>query len=367
MKTSSHAQLSAPFYDPLRSYEENYELGPFGAFADKVKWQPSSPPSFRFLGIPLHTRLGIPAGPLLNGKFIKAALEKGFSAVVYKTVRSRTYPVHQVPNVLAVQVDGDLTLEKAKLPLIANTEYTQPLSITNSFGVPSKDPVTWTRDLKQVVKQTPVGQLVIGSFQGTLGSGSVDDFIADWVETAKLVAKTGVKVMELNVSCPNEGTSHLLCFDIERTVAIVKAVRAVVSVPLIIKIAYFEDQEALRKLVTQLGESVDAISAINTIPAQIVDAEGQQALPGKGRLVSGVCGSAIRWAGLEMVERLSRLKQELGLKYEIVGVGGVMTAGDVKAYLQAGANLVMTATGAMWNPHLAQEAYQELETAKEPK
>ena len=43
------------------------------------------------------------------------------------------------------------------------------------------------------------------------------------------------------------------------------------------------------------------------------------------------------------------------MKFTIVGVGGVSSADDFKKYREAGADAVMSATGAMWNPMLAQE------------
>jgi dihydroorotate dehydrogenase len=171
-----------------------------------------------------------------------------------------------------------------------------------------------------------------------------------------LVKETGAKILEVNLSCPNEGTAHLLCFDIERTRQIAEAIKNEIgNTPLVIKIAYFKSDEELRKLVDAVGGVVQEISAINTIPAEILDEKGNQALPGPGRLVSGVCGSSIKWAGLEMVERLDKLRQESSQNFKISGVGGVLNKEDYRAYRAAGADAVMSATGAMWNPYLAQE------------
>ncbi len=100
---------------------------------------------------------------------------------------------------------------------------------------------------------------------------------------------------------------------------------------------------------------MQGISAINTIQATIVDEQGKQALPGEGRLRSGVCGASIKWAGLDMTKKLKKIKEELHLNFQIIGVGGVMTALDFLEYRDAGADAVMSATGAMWNPYLARE------------
>jgi dihydroorotate dehydrogenase (NAD+) catalytic subunit len=84
-----------------------------------------------------------------------------------------------------------------------------------------------------------------------------------------------------------------------------------------------------------------------------VDEKGEQALPGPNRLKSGVCGAGIKWAGVDMAKRLAAARTKLGLDYKIVGVGGVMSAADYHEYRAAGADLVQSATGAMWNPQLA--------------
>ena len=99
--------------------------------------------------------------------------------------------------------------------------------------------------------------------------------------------------------------------------------------------------------------TVQAIAAINTISARLVDAAGRQALPGAGRERSGVCGHAIRRAGLDMVARLAAIRERLGLDFAIIGVGGVVEPSDYDDYRVAGADAVMSATGAMWDARLA--------------
>lgn len=356
--------IQIPFYDPEKSYEENFKKGPFGAFADGKMIKQGEPLlKYDFLGFKINSPFGIPAGPLINGKFVKGALDKGFDLPIYKTVRSGKYPCHPWPNVLAVKVVGDLTLEKAEGKLAADQNYKQPISITNSFGVPSFEPEFWQKDLSDAVKYARPGQIVIGSFQGTKKTGqSVEEYINDYRITAQLLKDSGVKVIEVNLSCPNEGTNNLLCFDTERSVKVAQAIKEVIGdIPLIIKIAYFRDAGALKNLVKRIGQFVQGISAINTISVEIVDENGEQALPGEGRLRSGVCGHAIKWAGLDMVKRLKRLREEFRYSYAIIGVGGVATPEDFFEYRGAGADIVMSATGAMWNPYLAKEIKKRLE------
>jgi len=355
--------LREPFFDPGKTYEQNWKEGPFAGFADGVVL-PLGEPRFDFLGEKLSYPIGIPAGPLLNAKFVKAALDKGFNVPIQKTVRSRVRASNEWPNVLGADIEGDLTLEMAQKPIVVRNEYKEPLSITNSFGNPSYEPAVWQKDLRECVAYAKPGQLVVCSFEGTKWEGfSHDDYINDWVQGAQMIKDCGVKVVETNFSCPNEGAASLLCFDVPKVKLITSAIKKQIGdTKLVIKIAFFEEDE-LRELVKEVGNIVDGFAAINTIPAPVVTPEGKQALPGAHRVRSGICGHAVKWAGLDMTRRLKALREEFGMKYAIVGSGGVTIPSDFKEYRDAGADVVMTATGAMWNPYLAQEIKKEYPNA----
>ena len=345
MQVLSTAMLSTPFYDPNKSYEENWETGPFGAFADGKE-----------LGQEKRIPFGIAAGPLLNAKFIKAALDKGFDICVYKTVRSYEKKSNQWPNVLQVDIKGDLTLEQAKKGVTTKKGFSEPLAITNSFGNPCYPPEIWQPDMAQAVSYARPGQQVWGMIEG--------DNLDDWVLAGRLINETRIHAIEANLSCPNEGdkVKRLLCYDTDKSRDIVYAIKNKIGdTPLMVKISYFENQEELQDLVKKLGNIVQGFSAINTIPAPVYDEHGKQALPGgEWRLKSGICGTPIKWAGLEMTKHLYEIRKSIKANYQICGVGGVTTPADYHEYRSAGADLVMSATGSMWNPHLAIEIKKTL-------
>ena len=337
----------------------------------------TNPSAADFLGHRVDLPFGIPAGPLLNERFTTAAFRAGFDLATYKTVRSRAWGCNAFPNVLAVHpraADGSLTPGRAELDegVLADTRYEQPISISNSFGVPSRDPDEWQPDMRRAIEAAGDGQLLIPSFQGSRTPGmTTDDYIADHVTTARLVTETGADLMVMNTSCPNEGHNRLLCHDPELVGRITEAVKSEIGDrALAIKLAYIPpveveggwgearrivDDSALEFMVRQTAArgTVQAFSAINTISARLVDKDGNQALPGAGRDRSGVCGRAIRGAGLDMVVRLAAIREKLGLDYTIIGLGGVVEPKDYLAYRAAGADAVMSATGAMWDATLA--------------
>lgn len=349
------------FYNPHKTYDSNFDDGP-EIFEKTKPYVNQGSPKFNFLGHKVYSPFGIPAGPLLNSSYIKYAFDNGFDVVCYKTQRSVEFTSNEFPNVLYVDVEGDLTLEKAANPQIGSSYTNKPkelLTITNSFGNPSRGPDFWVSDIKKALSYQKEGQLLIVSVVGTIQDGfSSDDYYDDFAKTAELVVGAGAKAVELNLSCPNVANEGVLCYSPDAVNAVCKKTKERIGdVPLIAKFGYFSSpqNDLLEKIIKDNTDYIAGISAINTIAAPIVDKNGNQALPGPSRLKSGVCGNAVRWAGIDMVKRLNKIREQHNCKFEIIGVGGVMSPDDFKKYRSAGADLVQSATGAMWNPKLAAE------------
>ena len=357
--------MKSLFYDTGLTYDQNYSKGPLGLKTlKKPVFKESEKSGFRFLGFPIDIPFGIPAGPLLNSKFIKGAFDFGFAVSVYKTVRADTFPCHPYPNVLYVNTPLELHPEKTPR-LIATGRFPQnssAVNITNSFGVPSKTPIEWQKDVRKAKTYEKNGQLLILSFMGTVKKNQTqEEFIADFAKAAKFANQTGVKALEANLSCPNIGNEGLVCYNLTITEKVCNAIRKVIGkTPLILKVGYYKNFKDVERLAEIANKYADAISSINTLQVEVVDENGNQALPGSNRLRSGVCGNSIRWAGLEMVKKLNKIRTANDYKFEIVGVGGVMTVKDYLEYRKAGADLVQSATGTMWNPYLAYEISKKI-------
>ena len=350
----------ALFYDPAKTYDDNYDNGPFAM--DAADLREDAEPQFTFLGFPISFLFGIAAGSLPTSRHTDAAFRLGYDVVCYKTQRSGEFPCNPFPNVLPLDVDGDLTLENLAHPLITRVNYPEDvreLTITNSFGVPSRGPHVWVDDVKQALKGVGKGQLLIMSVVGTIKPGfSEEEYYDDFATAAREAVDAGAQAVEVNLSCPNVASEGVICYSPDAVEQIVsRTKKAIGDVPLVIKVGYYkpDQQELLENIVARVAPNIAAISAINTLAGEIRDADGNQALPGEGRLRSGVCGAGITWAGLDMVRRLDDLRQDSNYLYEIIGVGGVMTPDDFWAYRQAGADVVMSVTGAMWNQYLAQD------------
>lgn len=351
---------SSLYYDPSKTYYQNVQEGPYGELAKGEKYQTLGQPQRLFLDQPVHLDLGISAGPLVNGRAVKAALDLGWDIVTYKTARSREYGVNGFPNLLPTELHQLYTSEIAENGVRVGRSFSFPGSPTNSFGVPSLPPDIWLPDATEAVNYANLGQVVVVSFQGT-PSGNVDAFVRNHAETAVLAKKTGAEIIECNMSCPNEGSAHLLCLDPETSGNAVRAMREEVGddLNLLVKMCYYNDQELLRHFVQAVGPFVDGFTAINTMAANILDHDSRPAF-GEGREKAGISGEYIRPYGLDMVSRLIHLREDLSLDYEVVGVGGVFNKQHYDAYKAAGAIGVETATGSLANPRLALEIKSQL-------
>ncbi len=119
-------------------------------------------------------------------------------------------------------------------------------------------------------------------------------------------------------------------------------------------------EATLRQIIEATVPYLQGYSAVNAVPVPVTSAEGEQALPGAGRNVAGVCGAALKATGLDVVSRLARIRAEERYDFAIIGVGGLATPADYRAYLDAGADAVQGATGPMWNHRLAVGIAQNL-------
>src|SRR5579862_7216094 len=115
----------ALFYDPAKTFEDNFDNGPFNM--DLKDNRESSEPKELFLGQKIWTPFGIPAGPLPTSKHTDAAFKLGFDVVCYKTQRTVPFEANKFPHVLSLQVDGDLTLKKAAGEIVGTSSFPEDI------------------------------------------------------------------------------------------------------------------------------------------------------------------------------------------------------------------------------------------------
>lgn len=358
--------MSQLFYDPSKTFDENIARGPW---LEAVTYQgPATQPQYSLLGKKVHLPFGIASSSVVaSSAQVEAAFNRGFDVITFKTQRSTVFPVNPFPNIIPIDVDGPVSLERIKQGLTlakAWGEDSKRYSITNSFGNPSRGPAYWLPKLKKAAASTHPGQILIASVTGTIQKGfSDDDYFNDFATAARIANKAPVSGIEIDTSCANVASEGIVCYKQQSVAKIIPLVKnAIGNTPLLVKIAYFssEQQKLLEEIITDIAPYISGVSAINAISTAIRKKDGTPALPGEGRLMSGLSGVAIKWAGLDMVRRLDKLREDKGYTYEIFGMGGVMTPADYKEYREAGADCVQSVAGVIWNPNLAAEIKQFL-------
>lgn len=350
-----------PIYDIQKTYDENAEKGPF--FTGEVperKWPPEEQWT-DFLGHPVASRIGVPAGPLLTSPWIALAAALGYDIPVYKTIRSQAHPSHPLPNMVYVNTQGMIDPSHRKDParLVATpSPQIKDLAVTNSFGMPSKSPAFLKEDIPRANASLKKGQVMVVSVVGTQRSDST--FQDDFVAAAHLAKECGAKIVEANFSCPNVDKSAGCLYMSPTTVfdigsAIVKAIH---PIPLIIKVGLFSSSEQMRDVMVAAARAkIRSIAGINTISMPVLDATGKPAL-GAARETSGICGGPIRNAALGFVQTAATINRQEKLDLTLIGVGGITLPDHFTLFLDAGADIAMSATGMMWDPYLAARYHQ---------
>ena len=353
MVTRAQSELRLGRYDIGLSYDWNYEHAPDAPDTEA----PAVPGQWQFCGIPVASPLGIPAGPLLNSRWILYYARLGFDVVTYKTVRSRYRASYDPPNLLPVGIQN-LAGEGSEVPAASSKSAYDTWAI--SFGMPSKEPSEWRADVETArcglgPKQVLSVSVVASPEDGWTMSELADDF----AQCAAWAVDAGAQVVEANLSCPNVCTKEAdLYLVADAAGEIASAIRARVGrTPLVLKIGLFQNAEQAEALVGAVSPYADALSSTNSITAAVRGANGQ---PLFGGLRRGIGGAAIRSRCNDELAMLSRIIREAGSALLLVGVGGVMTADDVRTRLTAGAHNVHLATAPMLDPLVGMRIREEL-------
>lgn len=353
-----------PIYDIEESYLHNAEKGPFFKGTINQRFTPPEEEWSHFLGHKIASPIGVPAGPLLNSKWIGLAADLGYDILCYKTIRSREHPGHGVPNM--VYVDCEEQLIPGQLPDTLTIRETPPLQIdrvavTNSFGMPSRGHEYLAKDIPRAMELLHPGQVMIVSVVGTPHGNDFNAFEQDFITVAKQAKEYGAKIIEANFSCPNvttgEGELHANPETVRKLTS--SLVEAIGDTPLIIKVGVFEDPKVMEQTFLAAAKGgAQAICGINTISMKVVDPSGLPAL-GVKRLRSGICGHPIRHAALEFTREARRINNLHNLDLTLMTTGGAMNSEHLSEFIDAGADVAMTATGMMWDPYLAYRYHKQ--------
>ncbi len=171
-----------------------------------------------------------------------------------------------------------------------------------------------------------------------------------YVEGAKLLQKTNVPMIELNISCPNVSAGGaafgMTCAAASEVTA---AVRAVTDKPLIVKLTP-QSLELNAVALTCIKAGADGISLCNSFQGIAIDIE--RAVPVFDKVKAGLGGPAIRPIAVrlvyELVQAINTLPAEQ--RVPVIAIGGIATWQDAVEFIMAGASAIEVGTATFANP-----------------
>ena len=178
--------------------------------------------------------------------------------------------------------------------------------------------------------------------------------IEEYVYTAKkLDEQEQVGWIEVNISCPNvHGGGIAFGTNPEAAASVVKAVKAEVKKPVIVKLSpNVTDIVAIAKACEEAG--ADAISLINTMLGMRIDLRTKK--PVIANKMGGFSGPAIFPVALRMVYQVTN-----AVKVPVIGMGGVSCAEDVIEMMLAGATAVQVGAANLVDPYVCKDIIEKL-------
>lgn len=266
------------------------------------------------LGTRFPAPFGLAAGFDKNGVGVRGLTMLGFGWVEVGTITALAQPGNERPRLWRVLDER---------------------AIRNRMGFNNDGAAEVAERLRRLRRRRSGRGYVVGVNIGKSRATPAEEAAQDYATSARLLAPYA-DFLVVNVSSPNTpGLRDLQAVD--RLRPILEAVRAAAdeatgpgAVPVLVKIApdlSDEDVDAVTDLVTDLG--LAGVVAVNTTVAHD---------HGPG----GLSGPPLLPRGLAVV---ARVRARLGEGPVVIGCGGITTADDARAYLDAGADLVQGYTG----------------------
>jgi dihydroorotate dehydrogenase len=275
---------------------------------------------------------------------VAAGLDKG--AVAYNALGAMGFSFVEVGTVTEHPQPGNPRPRLFRLPL--------DRAVINRMGFNNPGCAAMARALAE----HPPDRVIVGVNLGKSKVTPLADAPADYAASARAVAPFADYAV-INVSSPNTPGLRSLQ-SVDALVGIVRAVRPALAdrgVPLLVKIAPDLAEEDIDAVVDlAISEGLAGLVATNTTlrrdglltPADQVNALGD----------GGLSGAPLRARSRAVVARISA---RAGSALPVIGVGGVSTADDAWALIEAGASLVQVYTGFIYQgPTMARELTEGL-------
>ena len=291
-------------------------------FSRVARWLTAAPEDQRVhaLGLDFPSPFGIAAGFDKNAVGVRGLAALGFGHV-------------EVGTITAIPQDGN--------PRPRLFRLIPDRAVINRMGFNNAGADAAAKRLERLRRRWP--GTIVGVNIGKSRVVDVEDATADYVASATRLAPLA-DYLAVNVSSPN--TPGLRGLQAVETLApLLRAVRrAAGSTPLLVKIAPdLPDEEIAAIARLAVAESLAGIIAHNTT----IEREGLRTDPAvvEGAGAGGLSGAPLRERSMAV---LTVVRAAVPADFCVISVGGVETADDVRARLDAGATLVQGYTGFLY-------------------
>jgi dihydroorotate dehydrogenase (NAD+) catalytic subunit len=282
----------------------------------------------------------------------------------------------------------DIAGVRLKNPIVAasgtynfreSSAYYDPAAL-GCITTKSVSPVAWGGNEAPVIAETPGGMLnaiglanrglaaylapehgelaMLKAAGATVCANVVGRTAEDYAEVCEGLADSAVDLLELNISCPNVKCGGM-SFGTDPAVAAALVRECKIRAgdkPLLVKLTpNVTDITEIARAVLDAG--ADGLTLINTLKGMRIDLKTKMPVLSTG--TGGLSGPAIHPVAVRMVWEV---RQAVGEKVPIIGMGGVMTGADAYELMLAGADAVAVGTAALIDPGAPLRILGELES-----
>lgn len=220
-----------------------------------------------------------------------------------------------------------------------------PSGMLNAVGLQNKGVNYFIEKIYPRIKDC--GSEVIVNVSGA----TIDDYVG---VAERLQSQTGVRAIEVNISCPNVKQGGMAFGTTPKGAAsVTAALRKVWERTLIVKLSpNVMDIAEIARAVE--NEGADAVSLINTLMGMAVDVERRRAC--LSTVTGGLSGPAVRPVAVRMVWQTAR-----AVRIPVIGLGGITCGRDALEFLMAGATAVEVGTANFLDPGVSVRIVDEIE------
>lgn len=296
---------------------------------------------------------------MLNSKWVEAYARLGFDVLTYATVRSTFQAAHGLPNIRHVD-------NREQAAVVSRPANYGGATIAVSLGEPSMEPDVWRKDVRRAKERIGRGQVLIVSVIGTpRPDGDAEALIADYAQCAEWAVESGADVIEVHLATldPFIEQPQMIYDNVPLAARILYRTRTTVSVPVLAKLGPFKTPRLLHETATRLAPWAHGYVLVHGINRRVFDDKGAPAFEGAGRERAEVVGSQTFAVASRQIAEMLAWRKAGAWDRAILAVGGISTIERARDVLREGADAVLVATAALFDPLFAAR-FRQIRTAQ---